>query len=480
MEIPLAQGFYVSDSLPVSAQECINWVPVRAELPALSQMQLRGTAGIDLLTSSGDADINVNRGSWDLAGIPYFVNGNNLYRLNISFTPTGELFTLTNLGTITGIGRVVMADNGTQLMILVPGGDGFIYTVAGGLVQITDADFYAHGNPQSVVFIDSYFVCTTDTKEWIVSNINNGLAWDALDFGTAEADPDIPVAPVVNNNQLFITGSETTEGFQNIGGTGFPFQRNNIFLDKGCYAPFSLISSNERFFMIGGGKNESPAIWAYQGGGYQKVSTTVIDSILSTYTKTNIALTFSLSWSIKGQYFVCFILPDRAFTYNITTGLWHEQKSGVPDSFGDLVQTRWRVNSLVTAYGYLLVGDYADGRIGKLNTSTYKEYGYDIVRIFSPPPIANGGKSFRIPRIELTMEAGVGNVDIEDPKVSLAISKDAKLFNYERNRRIGKIGAYNQRTIWRRNGRYPRMCVLKFRLSDPVKPVVIKLEAEII
>jgi hypothetical protein len=78
------------------------------------------------------------------------------------------------------------------------------------------------------------------------------------------------------------------------------------------------------------------------------------------------------------------------------------------------------------------------------------------------------------------MEAGIGNVDIEDPKVSLAISKDAKLFNYERNRRIGKIGAYNQRTIWRRNGRYPRMCVLKFRLSDPVKPVVIKLEAEII
>ena len=94
--------------------------------------------------------------------------------------------------------------------------------------------------------------------------------------------------------------------------------------------------------------------------------------------------------------------------------------------------------------------------------------------------LANGGKSFRIPKIELTMEAGVGNSDVEDPQVSMAISRDMKTFNYERSRGIGKIGKYAQRTIWRKNGRIPRYCILNFRISDPIKPVVIKLEAEIV
>ena len=480
MEIPIANGFYVSESLPVSAQQCTNLVPNIVERNAFSNAQLFGTQGIDALTTSGSLDTDVNRGSWDLNGTPYFVNGNTLYRLNQSFVLGVETFTLTSLGTISGLGRVSMADNGTQLMILVPGGNGYIYTVAGGLVQITDADFIANGNPQYVVFIDGYFACTTDTKKWIVSDLNDGTSWNALDFGTAEADPDIPVAPVVHNNQLFITGSETTEGFQNIGGAGFPFQRNNIFLDKGCYAPSSLISTNDRFFMVGGGKDESPAVWAYMGGTFQKVSTIVIDSILDSYSDTNIALIFSMAWSAKGQYYVAFVLPDRCFVYNITTNLWHEQKSGIPDAYGDLIQTRWRVNSLVTAYGYQIVGDFTDGRIGKLNADTYTEYGSNIIRIFNPPVIVNNGRPFRIPMIELTMEAGVGNSNVADPTVSLALSKDAKIYAYERNRRIGKVGRYNQRTIWRKNGRFPRMCVMQFRLSDAVKPVIIKLEADII
>ena len=479
MEIPIANGFYISDSLPISHQQCVNWVPVIQQAPALSQRQLIGTDGIDALISSGSLVTDVNRGSHDLAGVPYFVNGTTLYRLNRAFVSGVETFTLTSLGTIEGLLRISMADNGTQLMILVPGGAGYTYTVAGGLVEITDPDFTASGAPQHVVFIDGYFACTTDSKKWIVSSLNDGTAWDALDFGTAEADPDPPVAPVVYNNQIFVLGSETTEGFQNIGGSGFPFQRNNIILDKGCYAPFTLISTNQRFFMIGGGKNESPAVWAYSGGQYTKISTIAIDSILDLYSDTNLALAFSIAWGVKGQSFVAFVLPDRAFVYNITTNLWHEQQSGTLNDDDDIVQTRWRVNSLVTAYGYTLVGDAIDGRIGKLNSSTYTEYDIGIIRLFSSPPIANAGKSFRLPMIELTMEAGVGN-GVADPAVSLAISEDAKIFQYERNRKIGKIGKYGQRTIWRKNGRFTRFGVLQFRLSDAVKPVVIKLEVDVI
>jgi len=479
MEIPIGTGFYISDSLPVSHQQCINWVPIIPQGPALSQRQLFGTAGIESIITTGSLSTDINRGAHDLAGIPYFVNGNTLYRLNRGFVSGVETFSVTSLGTISGVGRVSMSDNGTQLMILVPGSNGYIYTVAGGLTQITDSDFTANGNPQHVVFIDGYFACTTDTKKWIVSNLNDGTAWSALDFGSAEADPDLPVAPVVHNNQIFITGSETTEGFQNIGGAGFPFQRNNIILDKGCFAPFSLVSTNQQFFMIGGGKDESPAIWTYSGGQFRKVSTIAIDIVLAEYSDAVIEDAFSLAWGFKGQYYVAFVFNDRAFVYNITTDLWHEQKSGILNEFGDLDQTRWRVNSLVTAYGYTLVGDYTDGRIGKLVDDTYQEYSTDIVRIVTTPPIFNNGSSFRIPKVELTMEAGVGN-GVTDPQVSLAFSKDAKTFGYERNRPIGKIGEYGKRTIWYKNGRFPRFCIMQFRFSDPVKAVVIRLDADII
>jgi len=451
-------------------------------MPAMAEWTLLGTPGITQLVTTSSLSTAANRGAWDLAGIPYFVNGDTLYRLDRTIISGVETFSTTSLGTISGSGRVSMADNGTQLMILVPGGNGYIYTVAGGLVAISDLDFTANGNPQYVVFIDGYFACSTDSKKWIVSALNDGTSWNALDVGSAESDPDTIVAPIVYNNQIYITGSETTEAFQNIGGAGFPFQRSNIFISKGCYAPASLISFNQRIFMVGGGKNERAGIWMYAGGEFEKISTIPIDDVMAGYTDTSLAATFAMAWGSRGQLLVAFTFVDRTFVYNITTQLWHEVKSGIPNSTtGDLEQMRWRVNSMVTAYGYNLVGDSQDGRIGKLDTDVYTEYDNNIIRVMATPPLANEGKSFRLPRIELTLEAGVGiDGTVDDPMVSMAISKDMKTYAYERNRSIGPAGQYGRRTVWRKNGRVPRYCILQFRLSDPIKPVIIKIEASII
>ena len=477
--VPIANGFYVSESLPISHQQCINFVPVIQQAPALSVSQLIGSPGIRQITTAGSTSSEINRGMHKMGNYPYTVQGTILYRIDRALVSGVETFSLTSLGIIEGSARVSMADNGTQLMILIPGGKGYIYTVAGGLVEITDADFTANGNPQYVVFIDGYFACSTDTKVWIVSNLNDGTAWDALDFGSAESDPDPIVAPIVHGNQIFLTGSETTEAFQNIGGSGFPFQRSNVFLDKGCFAPFSLISTNQRFFMVGGGRDEGPAIWAYQSGAYNKVSTLAIDNVMSEYSLAVLNSAFALSWSKKGQYFVSFTFPDRTFVFNMTTNIWHELTSSIENDEGDFDQERWRVNSLVSAYNYIIVGDNQDGRIGILDVSTYGEYGNDIIRIFSTQPLINETRSFRIPSIELTMESGVGN-GIVDPLVSMSISENAKTFFYERSRKIGKIGKYGQRTIWRKNGRVPRFGVFRFRVSDQIKAVVIRLDMDLI
>jgi hypothetical protein len=235
--LPITNGFYVSNSLPISAQECTNWYTVVESAPSLAPETLRGTPGIEQVETSGTI-LQSNRGAHTMAGVAYFVNGTKLYQLDQTQVIPTEVYDLVELGTVAGTARCSMADNGTQMLVLVPGGNGYIYNhVTDTFAQITDLDFTANGNPQFVVFIDGYFVVTTDTKKFIVSAINDGLSWNALDYGTAESDPDNIVAPIVFKNQLFISGSQTFEAFQNIGGSDFPFQRSGLFLDKGCSLP---------------------------------------------------------------------------------------------------------------------------------------------------------------------------------------------------------------------------------------------------
>lgn len=474
-QLPIANGFYVSDSLPIAAQECTNWYPNIAQGQALSPETLFGTPGLIELASSGTLD-NENRGAHEMAGKPYFVNGTRLYRLDESGTADSPTYDLVFLGDIEGTGRVSMSDNGTQLMILVPGGSGYIYNhVTDTFAQITDTDFTANGNPQHVVFVDGYFCVTTDTKKFIVSALNDGLSYNALDFGTAESDPDDIVAPIVFRNQLFIAGGQTIESFQNIGGADFPFQRTGLYLSKGVKAPFSLVNSQNTFMFVGGGENEGPAIWGLDGNNTTKLSTTAIDSILGRLTEAQLQAIYAWTYAQKGAYFVGFSLPTTTLVYDLTSQRWHERKSFLS---GEL--TTFRVSSMTQAYSKVICGDLIDGRIGSLDFDVYTEYENPIIRRVSTQPFQNNMQSVFFPSLELTVESGVGNQDVVDPVITLERSRDGKTWDDPRPRSIGKIGEYNRRAIWRRNGRASRFEIFRFTLSDAVKPVIIQLTANII
>lgn len=481
--LPIANGFYVDDSLPLSAQECTNWYPHVLDGPALSDQTLRGTPGKEFVATTGDIK-QVNRGAHVFGGVAYYVNGTSLWRQNRAVDDDGiASYSMEEIGVIEGSGRVWMADNGSQLCILVPGdvSIGYILTVDPDLlVEITDTDFKANGEPQALVFIDGYFVFTTTGKKFIISDLNDGTSYNALDFGTAEADPDAIVAPIVLRNQLFIGGSESIEGFQNVGGGGFPFQRNGIYISKGIAAPFSIVTGSQSFMFIGRGANEGLAIWEFVGNDVRKISTLAIDSLLSTMTPENTAETFAWSYSKKGSYCVGFTAPNACFVYDQISGRWHQRKSQIVDSLGVSKSVRDRANSYVQAYGEIFVGDAIDGRIGRLSSEEFQEYGNPIVRVISTQPFQNNMQSFLVPWIELTIESGVGNELVSDPKIRMDRSLDGKTWKDDRTRKIGKAGEYGRRVIWRRLGRVKRFEVFRFTMSDPVKPVIIQLTADIV
>ena len=65
------------------------------------------------------------------------------------------------------------------------------------------------------------------------------------------------------------------------------------------------------------------------------------------------------------------------------------------------------------------------------------------------------------------------------PKMRMSTSRDGKSFNNELTRSIGGVGQFEQRQVFYRLGRFPRMMGIKVVMSDAVKPVFIKLEATI-
>ena len=482
VEISLGNGFYESESLPISNQQLVNAYVNLPQAPALTNANLFGSSGLKQLTTTGQIK-QVNRGSDVRQDVPFFLNGEELYRVIRTVNTDGsESFGAQSVGTIPGATRASFANNGNQLMILVPGGNGYIYdeTLIPEFQQITAPGFTANGNPLQVIFIDSYFVCVTDEDKIIRSDSNDGLTWNSLLFGSAEADPDRVTSIGTDRNTIFVGGSETIELFDVVPVGDFNIQRiEGATVPKGVFAPFSLIEVDKRMMWCGGGANESPAIWRLDGTQPVKVSTTAIDSLLQTFTQEEIQEAFAYKYAQRGAYFVAFSFPSITIEFNTITGRWNERESQIVNSKGVTVTVRNRINSLVTAYGRIMVGDGIDGRIGELSPDVYTEYEQPLLRRFSTQPLYNQGDNISISMVELQTESGVGNEAQPDPEIRMSYSEDGKSFSDPVPEPLGKIGEYNARQVWRGLGRFDRFAVLLFEFSDPVKFVASNLIVKI-
>ncbi len=475
VQLPLGFSFYQSESKPFSSQRCINWIPVVAESAALNTRALFQPSGLKQVV---DSAVIGNRGAQVMKEVAYFVNGNSLISVSSSSV-------VTNHGTIAGSGQVSLANNGQYLVVLVPGGNAYAFNnVANTLNQITDADFRAS---DTVVFKDGFFVFSaSDGSVFFNSSLNDPFTYDALDFGTAEINPDRIVALHVNHNELFVCGLETIELFQNVGGAGFPFQIiPGANIQKGVHAKFSLIEFDNTFCFIGGGLNERSAIWKVTGSSSaQKISTDAIDKEIQKFNEAEIKASFAMTKTERGQFLAYFTfeserIPSRTFIYNATATallgqrVWFEAQTGVTDN-------SLRVRSIVSAYGKLLCGDKDTGIIGEFDSETLTYYGEPIFRQMVTAPFSENGQALFAGEFEATFESGVGLTtgDGSDPVVRMDKTDDGgRTFNSETRRSIGKIGEYGQRAIWRRQGRFPVSRSIRLTITDPVRANLIKLAA---
>lgn len=481
--IPLGLSSYQNATVPFSAQRCVNMYASVAEAKSWSPVMLKSMAGV---LSFGAAGTGVSRGAIEMNGVLYVVNGTTLFSVS-------SLGVATSKGTVSGEKRVSMAHNGEKLCIVCPGLSGFnSYTydsTADTLIQVSDVDYQ---NADSVCFKDGFYVFTQSftggqTNKFFNSALNDPLTFDGLDFGSAELAPDGIIGCHVSHDELYILGEHTTEVFQNVGGAGFPFQRiPGASFEKGAHSKYSVIQWEGSFYFIGGGKNEKSAIWRARGTGEPaKVSTDAIDQELQKFTAAETAEAFSFTYSLDGSAFVGFTIrsiniASRTFVFNVTasqnagTRVWAEQQSGVFDN-------AWRAQSVTNVYDKLVISDNVDGRLGHLDTGTYTEYGETFIREKITPPFAGDSSSLFLHKIELSIDAGRGQISGQglDPQVEMDFSDDgARTWSNKTTRAMGKIGEYNKRVEWRRQGRIPAQRVFRFRVSDPVSVSFVKLEVD--
>jgi len=461
--LQIADGAYDIGSTPITAQECVNLYPEIVEGRGRAERVLRSTPGLKTFASVGSGPI---RGMKLMDGVLYVVSGTSLYSVS-------SLAVVTNLGSLPGIGRVGMAFNNVFELIIVNGTtEGWLYDTTNGFRAITSENF---PGGDVVHALDSYFIVNKPgTQEFWISNSDDGETWTGTDFASKEGSPGNLITLIPNHRDLMLFGEKTLEFWRNTGDPDFTFTRQEgTFQERGCIAKHSVAALDNTVYFLG----DDRIAYRIEGLTPVRISNHGFEEAMENYSLAEIQSATAFAYTARGHYFYVVSIKSDTWVYDATysqqTGrsTWHKRRTGIGEF-------RWRAESYESAFGRHLVGDRSQGIIWELDNQTFTDGGEKIQRIRTLPPLFSDIRPVSIPRVELRIEAGVGNSDVDDPQVWLEISKDGgRTWSYRALRSAGEVGEYRSQLVWRRLGR-ARDWVLRFTTTDEAKVTWIEAYAD--
>lgn len=393
------------------------------------------------------------------AGIAF--NGSLYAVAGSSFVKVTAAGVVSSIGTVTGTKNVDLGKNTNQIAILI---EPNLWVYDGtSLSQVTDTDFTSRGAKRMAV-MDNYggFV-EPSSGRWFICDLNDFTVYDALDFATAEGNPDNLLSIESNNRQFILFGEESIELWENTGRSGMPFERNpNGYVECGCGAAYSTCAADNTVYWI----DQDRLARRLEGNVARRISHEGVEQRWQDYATIEDA--YAYSYVFDGHTFVVFTFPTAGATwvYDINTQEWHERQSYGYD--------HWRARWVAKCYDRTFVGDTQSGAIGELHATTYSEWGNALLREATSGVIADGGRWMNHDRLELELD--VGNVPLSGqgaaPEIMLDVSDDSGVtFRARSNRSLGATGKYRHRVHWDRGGR-SRERVNRFRVTDPIPFVV--------
>jgi hypothetical protein len=462
MQIPILNGIYTDEDSDFRVAYPKNLIPVPVE-HGISGGYLRPADGI---VQFGDTPPGIGRGGINWNGVQYRVMGTSLVSID-------ALGAVTNYGTIPGTDRVTLDYSFDYLSIAA---DEKLYLFDGATIQqVTDADL---GVVLDQIWVDGYFM-TTDGANLVVTELADPFSVLPTKYGSSEADPDPVKALLKVRNEPYALNRYTTEVFDNVGGTGFPFQRiDGAQVECGPIGTFACCVFLDAVALVGGGFNEAISVWLIGGGNRTRIATREIDIILSEYSEAQLANTLVEDRVEKGHQQLRIHLPDRTLVYDAAASqimqepVWYYFCS-------DLVgYSQYRAQNLVFCYDKWWVHDPQAARFGYLSDSVGDHWGEEIGWDFGTVIIYNDGFGVIFHEVELVCLSGRAALG-DDSTIWTRYSTDGETWSMERGIKAGKQGQRNKRLVWINQGPMEHWRIQQFRGTSKSRLSMVRLEARI-
>lgn len=405
------------------------------------------------------------RGGAEWGGDAYCVVGGDVQKV----TSSGAVSTIGAVTTTTG---VVIFSPGPSHLVFVDGAKGY-YTQGSSVTEITDAQF--PDGATHAVFHSGY---------WLVNDVANAgrvyrsasldpTSWTALDFATAERDPDDLKAILVANQQIWLFGDYTTEAWGNDSSSfGFgPIAGG--FTEVGLAAPYSAaVGAGGLVYWLGKSRQGEGAVLKGQGIQGQRISTGAIEAEIASYSTISDAIGFCVYWQSHALYILRFPTAGKTWVWDEAAQAWYEWTRYGGGAF--------RANCAVFAFNKILLGDPADGNLFELDVDAHSDNGEPIeFERWDRHMVESGDRKPLFHRaLELEVETGVGT-DTMSPQWMLQWSDDGgHTWSNEHWRSSGLIGVRNTRLVWRRLGR-SRDRIYRVKSTDRAKRVIVSGWADV-
>ncbi len=392
-------------------------------------------------------------------GILYVISGGTLY----SVTSAGAY---TVLGHIDPAGVANVDTNGTQLLITT-GSRAYVYTIGTGV--LTDISGDTDGTMKGV-FWEGYFVGVGPGSQTLwYSSQYNGLAWNGLDFTSAEGAPDYVKKIITDHRELVAFGEESTEFFNHSQDPEAPLSPNRgAHIEHGIDAPESAVKLDNCIFWIGGSSRGRGQALKVEGYRSQVVSPPGITAAWATYSTIADAQGFAYEDEGHAFWVVNFPTANRTWVYDASTGLWHER------GYWHKASATWQVHKAfchVYAFGKHLIGDRENGNIYEMKMTTYSDNGDDLRRLRQPGHLFDENKRIYQSSLEVHAEMGLGlgSGQGSNPKMMMRYSNDGgRTWSNEYSAPLGKQGQFRNRAVWNRLGSGPDR-VYEITCSEPTQ-----------
>lgn len=287
---------------------------------------------------------------------------------------------------------------------------------------------------------------------YLVDTVGGG-AFDSLDIATKSGYPDPIVNLIVMHLEIWLVGTQTTEVWYNAGAADFTFQiLPGVFIEHGCAAPYSLAKQDLSVYWLS--KDKQGQCIVLMGNNYaaHRISTFAIENEFASYPTIEDAIGFTYQQLGHTFYVLTFPTANKTWVWDESSQLWHERSSfnftaqaTIPDN---PILGRIRANCCCAANGAVLVGDYSNGILWKLdpNTTYEGEITVPLPRIRSFPHLINDQKRVMYTGFTVDMECGTDDVDTDistNPVVWLRWSDDrGKTYGNYVQQSLGNLGEY--------------------------------------